>query len=95
MRTNIVRANELVEEILETLSADELAEIKYTIEVLKKKYLEDSWPEGGFPIDCQNRGLDIGHLNARQRLYLVQLKYKVVNVWDSRMGDQTITLHLY
>lgn len=95
MRTNIVRADQLVDEILEELSADELVEIKYTLDVLKKRYLENSWPDSGFPIDCQNRGLDISHLNAKQRLYLVQLKYKVVNVWDSRMGHQTITLHLY
>ena len=89
----MLHAEELKKEILSELTDEERGQIDRTLEKLKKWYLENKEIDG-VPVDSRD-GVRIRHLNAKQRLWLAISGYKVHNYWDSKYGENVITLCLY
>jgi hypothetical protein len=91
-------AKQLIDEILATLTDDELTQINKNIEYFKQVYLNDvsvDCDEPAVPIDCQNYGFNIDSLNAKQRLYLVRLGYKVTCRYFEPTKNQSSRYEIY
>lgn len=86
-------ASNLIREILNEITEDEMKQIQETLEKLKKFYLENKISHD-CPVDGKY-GFPIEKLNAKQRLWLANAGYKVYNYWDNYSGTNVITLCLY
>ena len=89
----MLHAEELKKEILSELTDEERGQIDRSLEKLKKWYLENKDLDG-IPVDSRH-GVRIRNLNAKQRLWLATNGYIVHNYWDSKYGENVITLCLY
>lgn len=89
-------AESMKQEILQTLSIDEIEEIKAILAKFKRMYVDSVWTiDDRRPIDCESIGFSVSCFNPKQRLYLANLGYRIVTTWDPTDKEYVFTLHLY
>ena len=87
-------AEEMKEEIIETLTKVEIDEVTVMLNKFKMMHINTRW-DFNKTTSCRAINFDISCFSPKQQLYTVNLGYKILRTWDPMDLEFKYTLHLY